>query len=164
VKVRWCCSRPSRCTRCGPAPTGSSRALLEDCAAEPIGRDLARSDHESSVLVIETLFGWVSESAAFEAALRGTYYLRRRTVKKLEMLSGLRGVHLKLVDDSTIECVSHPQLSQHRLHYSSSPIGARKYEVVTHPRAFRRTGLRPKWTTRWSPMMTAVAVTSTIGV
>jgi hypothetical protein len=46
----------------------------------------------------------------------------------------------------------------------SSPIGARKYEVVSHPRAFRRTGLRPKWTTRWSPMMTAVAVTSTIGV
>ena len=46
--------------------------LLEDCAAEPIGGDLARSNHEASVLVIATLFGWVSESAAFEAALRET--------------------------------------------------------------------------------------------
>ncbi|MFN2537247.1 MAG: cysteine hydrolase, partial [Mycobacteriales bacterium] len=44
--------------------------LLEDCAAEPIGGDLARGNHEASVLVIQTLFGWVSESAAFEAGLR----------------------------------------------------------------------------------------------
>ncbi len=43
--------------------------LLEDCTAEPIGGDLARSNHEASVLVIETLFGWVSDSTAFEAAL-----------------------------------------------------------------------------------------------
>lgn len=43
--------------------------LLEDCTAEPIGGDLARSNHEASVLVIETLFGWVSDSAAFKAAL-----------------------------------------------------------------------------------------------
>jgi ureidoacrylate peracid hydrolase len=46
--------------------------LLEDCAAEPIGSDLAPSNHEASVLVIATLFGWVSESAAFAAALRQT--------------------------------------------------------------------------------------------
>jgi ureidoacrylate peracid hydrolase len=45
--------------------------LLEDCSAEPIGGDLARSNHEASVLTIETLFGWVSESAAFEAAVTG---------------------------------------------------------------------------------------------
>ena len=44
--------------------------LLEDCSAEPIGSDLPRGNHEASVRVIETLFGWVSESAAFEAALR----------------------------------------------------------------------------------------------
>jgi ureidoacrylate peracid hydrolase len=44
--------------------------LLEDCAAEPIGSGLPHSNHEASVLVIETLFGWVSEPAAFEAALR----------------------------------------------------------------------------------------------
>lgn len=36
--------------------------LLEDCAAEPIGDGLARSNHEASVLVIETLFGWVARS------------------------------------------------------------------------------------------------------
>jgi ureidoacrylate peracid hydrolase len=44
--------------------------LLDDCAAEPIGGDLGRSNHEASALVIEALFGWVSDSAAFEAALR----------------------------------------------------------------------------------------------
>jgi ureidoacrylate peracid hydrolase len=44
--------------------------LLEDCTAEPIGSDLPRSNHEASVRVIETLFGWVSDCAAFEAALR----------------------------------------------------------------------------------------------
>ena len=46
--------------------------LLADCAAEPIGSDLPHGNHEASVLVIETLFGWVSESPAFEAALRET--------------------------------------------------------------------------------------------
>jgi ureidoacrylate peracid hydrolase len=46
--------------------------LLEDCATEPIGGDLARSNHEATVLVIQTLFGWVSDSAAFEAALSVT--------------------------------------------------------------------------------------------
>jgi ureidoacrylate peracid hydrolase len=44
--------------------------LLDDCAAEPIGGDLERSNHEASVLAIQTLFGWVSQSGAFEAALR----------------------------------------------------------------------------------------------
>jgi ureidoacrylate peracid hydrolase len=43
--------------------------LLEDCTAEPIGSDLSRTNHEASVLVIETLFGWVADSAALEAAL-----------------------------------------------------------------------------------------------
>jgi ureidoacrylate peracid hydrolase len=46
--------------------------LLEDCAAEPIGSDLPHTNHEASVLVIEALFGWVSKSPAFEAALRET--------------------------------------------------------------------------------------------
>jgi ureidoacrylate peracid hydrolase len=44
--------------------------LLEDCSAEPIGSDLSRSNHEASVRVIETLFGWVSKSPTFEGALR----------------------------------------------------------------------------------------------
>ena len=43
--------------------------LLEDCTAEPIGSDLPQTNHDASVRVIETLFGWVSASAAFQAAL-----------------------------------------------------------------------------------------------
>jgi ureidoacrylate peracid hydrolase len=44
--------------------------LLEDCAAEPMGSDLPGTNHAASVRVIETLFGWVSESRAFDAALK----------------------------------------------------------------------------------------------
>ena len=34
--------------------------LLTDCIGEPIGSDLARSNHEASLLTIQRLFGWVS--------------------------------------------------------------------------------------------------------
>jgi ureidoacrylate peracid hydrolase len=44
--------------------------LLEDCTAEPIGSDMPTTNHAASVRVIETLFGWVSESASFQGALR----------------------------------------------------------------------------------------------
>jgi ureidoacrylate peracid hydrolase len=44
--------------------------LLSDCTSEPIGSGLARSNHEASLLVIETLFGWVSDSAALLRALQ----------------------------------------------------------------------------------------------
>jgi ureidoacrylate peracid hydrolase len=43
--------------------------VLEDCTAEPIGNGLLRSNHEASLLAIEILFGWVSESAKVVAAL-----------------------------------------------------------------------------------------------
>jgi len=43
--------------------------LLSDCTAEPIGSSTARSNHEASLLVIETLFGWVSSSSEFLAAI-----------------------------------------------------------------------------------------------
>lgn len=43
--------------------------VLEDCTAEPIGDGLPRSNHDASLLVIETLFGWVSNSAALIASL-----------------------------------------------------------------------------------------------
>jgi ureidoacrylate peracid hydrolase len=46
-----------------------SCVLLEDCTAEPIGHDLPRSNHAASILVIQTLFGWVSDSAAFIRAI-----------------------------------------------------------------------------------------------
>jgi ureidoacrylate peracid hydrolase len=43
--------------------------LLADCAGEPIGSDTARSNHEASLLVIQTLFGWVCRSDRFLVAL-----------------------------------------------------------------------------------------------
>lgn len=43
--------------------------LLEDCTGEPIGFGLARSNHEASLLTIQLLFGWVSSSEQFVAAL-----------------------------------------------------------------------------------------------
>lgn len=46
-----------------------SPILLADCSAEPIGYDLPRSNHEASLLTIQTLLGWVSSSAAFTKAL-----------------------------------------------------------------------------------------------
>lgn len=41
---------------------GYTCILLSDCTAEPIGAGLARSNHEASLLLIQTLFGWVSTS------------------------------------------------------------------------------------------------------
>lgn len=43
--------------------------LLADCAAEPIGAGLPRTNHDASLLVLQTLFGWVSDSAQFIRAL-----------------------------------------------------------------------------------------------
>jgi ureidoacrylate peracid hydrolase len=43
--------------------------LLKDCAGEPIGHELARSNHEASLLTIQTLFGWVSDSESFLSAI-----------------------------------------------------------------------------------------------
>src|SRR6266700_209186 len=46
--------------------------LLADCVGEPIGNDLGRSNHEASLLTIQTLFGWVSDSQRFESALQAS--------------------------------------------------------------------------------------------
>jgi ureidoacrylate peracid hydrolase len=43
--------------------------VLADCTAEPIGADSPRTNHEASLLVIETLYGWVSSSREVCAAL-----------------------------------------------------------------------------------------------
>ena len=43
--------------------------LLADCMSEPIGYGLPRSNHESSLLATEVLFGWVSGSVEFIRAL-----------------------------------------------------------------------------------------------
>lgn len=47
-----------------------SSIVLEDCTAEPIGYGLPRSNHDASILSIQTLFGWVSTSEEFIKALQ----------------------------------------------------------------------------------------------
>jgi len=44
--------------------------LLADCTAEPIGNEFPRTNHEASLLVIQTLFGFVSESGHVLTALQ----------------------------------------------------------------------------------------------
>ena len=44
--------------------------LLRDCMAEVIGNDLARSNHEASLLLIQMRFGWVTGSREFIGALK----------------------------------------------------------------------------------------------
>ncbi|HET8998685.1 MAG TPA: cysteine hydrolase [bacterium] len=46
-----------------------SCVLLADCTGEPIGHNLPTSNHDASLLVIQTLFGWVSGADAFVRAL-----------------------------------------------------------------------------------------------
>jgi ureidoacrylate peracid hydrolase len=46
-----------------------SCVLLADCMGEPIGNGLPRSNHEASLLTMQTLFGWVSTSEAFLKSL-----------------------------------------------------------------------------------------------
>lgn len=43
--------------------------LLEDCTGEPIGYGNSRSNHDASLLTIEVLLGWVSDSNAFIRAV-----------------------------------------------------------------------------------------------
>jgi ureidoacrylate peracid hydrolase len=46
------------------------RALvLQDCMAEPIGSDAERTNHEATLLTLQTLFGWVGSSTELLAAL-----------------------------------------------------------------------------------------------
>jgi ureidoacrylate peracid hydrolase len=44
---------------------GYACVLLADCMGEPIGHGLPRSNHDASLLIIQTLFGWVSGSDEF---------------------------------------------------------------------------------------------------
>jgi ureidoacrylate peracid hydrolase len=44
--------------------------LLADCTGEPIGGTLARTNHDASLLTIQTLLGWVSSSQQFISALK----------------------------------------------------------------------------------------------
>jgi len=44
--------------------------LLKDCMSEPIGSDLPRTNHEASLLTVEVLLGWVSDSDRFLHAVQ----------------------------------------------------------------------------------------------
>jgi ureidoacrylate peracid hydrolase len=54
--------------------------LLADCTGEPIGHDLPRSNHEASLLTVQTLFGWVSSSQDFVRALGVTPVTNEETL------------------------------------------------------------------------------------
>lgn len=43
--------------------------VLEDCTAEPIGSDLSRTNYDASLLTIQVLLGWVSNSVTFVKSL-----------------------------------------------------------------------------------------------
>ena len=49
-----------------------STVLLSDCSAEPIGHELPRSNHDASLLVIQTLLGSVSTSDDFIKAVEAS--------------------------------------------------------------------------------------------
>lgn len=46
-----------------------SPVVLADCTCEPVGSGLSRTNHEASLLLIESLFGWVSSSEEFIKAV-----------------------------------------------------------------------------------------------
>jgi ureidoacrylate peracid hydrolase len=46
--------------------------VLEDCMAEPIGGDLERTNHEATLLTLQTLLGWVGTTSDLLAALPAT--------------------------------------------------------------------------------------------
>jgi ureidoacrylate peracid hydrolase len=43
--------------------------IFNDCTAEPVGHNLARSNHEASLFLMESRFGWISSSDAFIKAV-----------------------------------------------------------------------------------------------
>ena len=43
--------------------------LLSDCTAEPVGSTLARTNYEATLLLVQTFYGWVADSAALLEAL-----------------------------------------------------------------------------------------------
>jgi ureidoacrylate peracid hydrolase len=43
--------------------------LLEDCVAEPVGANQARTNHDATVLVTELVLGWVTNSTDVVATL-----------------------------------------------------------------------------------------------
>jgi ureidoacrylate peracid hydrolase len=46
--------------------------VVEDCIAEPIGSDLPLTNQDASLIVLELLFAWITNSAGVTDALRTT--------------------------------------------------------------------------------------------
>ena len=59
-----------------------SCVLLADCMGEPIGNGLPRSNHQASLLTMQTLFGWVSNSEEFVKSLRLKQIAVKETVQQ----------------------------------------------------------------------------------
>lgn len=55
--------------------------VLEDCTAEPIGYNFLRSNHEASLLTIQTLLGWVSSSKEFIKAVQAEPNLKVQSLQ-----------------------------------------------------------------------------------
>jgi ureidoacrylate peracid hydrolase len=60
-----------------------SCVLLEDCTAEPVGQELERSNHEASLLLIQTMLGWVSNSDEFLRAIENTHHTLQTQKQKV---------------------------------------------------------------------------------
>lgn len=43
--------------------------VLEDCTAEPIATNAPRSNHEASLLTMQILFAWISDSEKLKRAI-----------------------------------------------------------------------------------------------
>jgi ureidoacrylate peracid hydrolase len=43
--------------------------VLEDCTAEPIAASESRSNHDASLLTMQILFAWISDTEKFASAL-----------------------------------------------------------------------------------------------
>lgn len=43
--------------------------ILEDCTSETLGSELARTNYEASILNIQIMFGWISNSSEYINAL-----------------------------------------------------------------------------------------------
>jgi ureidoacrylate peracid hydrolase len=50
--------------------------IFKDCTAEPVGNDLVRSNHEASLFLMESRFGWISNSGEFIKAVNEPLQLK----------------------------------------------------------------------------------------
>jgi ureidoacrylate peracid hydrolase len=105
--------------------------LLADCAGEPIGSELPRSNHEASLLTIETLFGWVSDSERFVSALQAAWPVRVNALNPSRQKSGSR-----ILPSASSATAGSTTPSSPRSHCRS--LGSWSKSMVVNVLAFRR--------------------------